>query len=480
VNKSAGRKILPPFETDVDPAGRVASYQPTGPTDVAANAFFKPLGTNGRACITCHVPSDAMSVSAQDIRRRFRRTGGTDPIFAPVDGANCPNAVEPEATSAAPVGGAVGEGAAAFETAHSLLLNRGLFRIFLPVPAHTEFTIHVVSDPYGCNTNPSYATKTDPRTSAPTRVISVYRRPRPATNLKFVIATRPAPGVASDQGAEPEPAESNIMWDGREPQLESQAVDATLTHAQAVASPTDDEVAQIVAFSRGIYSAQIFGTDTHSLTDLGALGGPDFLATVTPPSDAGSRPFALFDAWKSLSADADQHFERESVFRGQEIFDSRTFVISDVAGINDVAFARNPQIEGTCATCHSQRGAGTDALPGAQLDVGIGGDAEGRGGPPPSAELPVFRLVCKKGKDTGFHGAVVLTNDPGKALITGKCADIGRFTVAPLRGLAARAPYFSDGSAKTIFDVIEFYDRRFDIGLSAQDKTDLAHFLMSL
>jgi cytochrome c peroxidase len=52
--------------------------------------------------------------------------------------------------------------------------------------------------------------------------------------------------------------------------------------------------------------------------------------------------------------------------------------------------------------------------------------------------------------------------------------------VAPLRGLAARPPYFSDGTAATLRDVVEFYERRFAIGLSSQEKADLVNFLGSL
>ena len=48
------------------------------------------------------------------------------------------------------------------------------------------------------------------------------------------------------------------------------------------------------------------------------------------------------------------------------------------------------------------------------------------------------------------------------------------------RGLAARAPYFHDGSAATLMDVVNFYNRRFSIGLSAQEKIDLVNFLNSL
>jgi cytochrome c peroxidase len=53
-------------------------------------------------------------------------------------------------------------------------------------------------------------------------------------------------------------------------------------------------------------------------------------------------------------------------------------------------------------------------------------------------------------------------------------------TVSTLRDLAARAPYFHDGSAATLMDVVNFYDRRFSIGLSAQDKIDFVNFLNAL
>ena len=63
------------------------------------------------------------------------------------------------------------------------------------------------------------------------------------------------------------------------------------------------------------------------------------------------------------------------------------------------------------------------------------------------------------------------------AMISGRCADVGKFKGPILRGLAARAPYFHNGSAATLEDVVEFYDHRFSIGLTAQEKADLAAFL---
>jgi cytochrome c peroxidase len=65
-------------------------------------------------------------------------------------------------------------------------------------------------------------------------------------------------------------------------------------------------------------------------------------------------------------------------------------------------------------------------------------------------------------------------------MITGRCADIGKAKGPILRGLAARAPYFHNGSAATLEDVVEFYDRRFGIGFTARQKADLVAFLNAL
>ena len=69
------------------------------------------------------------------------------------------------------------------------------------------------------------------------------------------------------------------------------------------------------------------------------------------------------------------------------------------------------------------------------------------------------------------------TSDPGRALVTGHCADIGAITMGQFRGLAARAPYVSNGSAKDLRELVDYYDRRFDMRLSGQEKQDLINFL---
>ena len=45
---------------------------------------------------------------------------------------------------------------------------------------------------------------------------------------------------------------------------------------------------------------------------------------------------------------------------------------------------------------------------------------------------------------------------------------------------AARAPYFSNGSATSLRELVDFYDRRFNIRYSEAEKQDLVNFLSVL
>jgi cytochrome c peroxidase len=98
-----------------------------------------------------------------------------------------------------------------------------------------------------------------------------------------------------------------------------------------------------------------------------------------------------------------------------------------------------------------------------------------------SPDLPLFRVTCNAPPTPRkYFGRVILTEDPGRALISGKCADVGALAMQQFHGLPARAPYFTSGSAATLADVVEFYQRRFNAGLTAQQKHDLVNFLRVL
>ena len=54
------------------------------------------------------------------------------------------------------------------------------------------------------------------------------------------------------------------------------------------------------------------------------------------------------------------------------------------------------------------------------------------------------------------------------------------YRTTPLRGLADHPPYFHDGSAETLDDVVEHYEDVLGLGLSADEREDLVEYLRSL
>jgi len=405
------------------------------------NPFFQDLGTNGRTCFTCHQPDQAWTVTPSKIKERFETTRGLDPIFRNNDGSNCE--------------GADISTAGKRRSAFSLLLNKGLIRVGLDVPANAEFTIEFVDDPYRCGT--------------PVSKGSMYRRPLPSTNLGFL---------------------STVMWDGRETvkgqaisaDLETQANDATTGHAQG-APISLTQAKEIVKFELGLFTAQTHDRDAGSLRADGALGGPmalskqPFCIGINDPLDllpvmpgacatssGGLNPevFTIFSAWQ------DESPERRSIARGEALFNTRTFAIDNVGGLN--GGGDDPikgSFNGTCTVCHDTPNSGNHSI-SMPLNIGLT-DASRR-----TPDLPLFHLRNKTTMDT------VTTTDPGRAMVTGKWSDIGKFKGPILRALAARAPYFHNGSASTLEEAVDFYDTRFNIGLTKREKADLVAFLNAL
>jgi len=465
-----------------NPNGASQTYSTNGGGIDLTGPFFQSLGTNGRACATCHQPSDGMSVSAANVELRFLLTQGTDPIFRTVDGSNCNHNID--------VSTVEGRNAA-----YSLLRTRGLIRIELAVPPNADYQVTSVDNPYGCN-------ETD--------TISMYRRPLPATNLRFLSA---------------------VMFDGRESSaatgttkivynnypnsllsdLAHQALDATTGHAQGDGTrPTPEELQEIVNFEMGLTTAQAFGNHTGLPNAHGANGGPLGILTqpffismnssvhfllpqfeqpggLVTPGDGQftSAIFNAFDAWTNLPV-ADP---RAAVARGQAIFNTKQFDITGVPGINDDVSAGGlvaggiPSLPGTCGTCHDTPNVGDHSFP-TPLNIGTGDPA------PSNASLNLGGLdigylpsitVCKKDPTTGtLTNDCKTTTDLGQALIDGNFDHVGKIKGPILRGLSARAPYFHNGSARTLLDVVRFYELRFGLGLTPQEESDLVAFLSSL
>jgi cytochrome c peroxidase len=170
----------------------------------------------------------------------------------------------------------------------------------------------------------------------------------------------------------------------------------------------------------------------------------------------------------------EQQAFRESVLRGNEIYMTRTFWISDSTHINSIGLG-NP-LKRTCATCHNMQNTGMDLAPG-YVDLCTTNLPTANN----MTDLPLFKVTCKDSATPHpYLGREVYTYDPGRALISGECRDIGAITMQQMRGLAGRAPYFSNGSAQTLGEIIDFYDRRYNIGHTEQERQDLVNFLSVL
>jgi cytochrome c peroxidase len=461
-----------------NPGGTSSTVSTTGAIDLTG-PFFQSLGANGRSCGSCHDPRDGMSVAAAHVQQRFDATSGLDPIFRTVDGSNCDHDIDVSTV-------------AERKEAYSLLRTRGLIRVHIPVPANADFEVVSVENPYRCS-------ETD--------TISLYRRPLPSTNLQFLSA---------------------VMWDGRESSsltgttkilfsnypasllndLAHQSVDATIGHAQGDGTrPTPIEQQEIVNFETALFTAQMTGHDIGRLDARGANGGPVPLVTqpffismnssvnvllpqleqpggLVTPGDGQFTPaiFNIFDAWADLPS-TDQ---RAAVARGQTLFNSKPINITGVKGINDDVAAGGlvvggiPSLQGTCGTCHDSLNVGNHSFP-TPLNIGVGDpspndEARNQGG----LEIRYLPKItaCKKDPTSNLPTSTcVTTTDLGQALIDGRFDHVGKLKGPILRGLSARAPYFHNGSAETLLDVVRFYEARFGLILTPQEEADLVAFL---
>ena len=456
-----------------NPTGFASTVSSTGSIDLT-NEFFQDLGANGRRCVSCHLPSAGWTIVPSQVQEVFNRTRGgvindalgLGAIFRTNDGSNSPLA---DVSTLA-----------ARRKAYSMLLTKGLIRVGIGVPANADFELIMVDDPYHF---------------ASTAELSLFRRPLPTTNLQFL---------------------NTVMWDGRETlggtdhcniaaaggkcfaaihfDLAHQSNEATLGHAHSPNPIPDAQRASIVAFETALTTAQVWDNGARYLHAADARGGPEAIFGQTfyygindnlgdYQTHAPFTPivFNIFDAWTHRQGNGTEA-ARRAIARGQAIFNSRPITLSGVGGLN-VNSPFNPPLpasfEGTCTTCHDTPNSGNHSIV-APLDIGLA-DASRR-----TPDMPLYTLQEKC--LTLSNGTRVVApscpaksvTDPGRALITGKFADVGKFKGPILRGLAARAPYFHNGSAADLGAVVEFYNDRFGAGIAGQDKDDLIAFLRAL
>jgi cytochrome c peroxidase len=467
-----------------NPSGFAATFSTTGSVKLTG-AFFTSFGTNGRTCGTCHLPSDGWTITPATVDKLFRLSNGEDPIFRLVDGANSPNADVSTRSKR--------------KRAYSMLREKGLIRVGIAIPPNAEFELEDVDDPYG------FASASE---------LSLFRRPLPTANLRFL---------------------STLMWDGRETRLDPntppkptsncllppferkcflpidpddllhQAAAATVAHAEAmVPGLTPGQMQEIVDFETPLMFAQVSDKYAGNLDVRGALGGPihitEFPAYFGINDNFGDyrtgEPFTpiiftQYDAWADGGTTVPQASEcglpydrrdnlfgraaRKAIARGQELFNTKPITISGVGGLNGV-LGLPASFVGTCGTCHDALHAGNHSVP-APLDIGVADGARR------TSDMPMYTLRCSSTGLAAGHctaGQTIETTDPGRAMITGLWADIGKFKGPVLRGLAARAPYFHNGSAEDLGAVVDFYEDRFGVDFTRDERRDLIAFLRSL
>ena len=244
-----------------NPTGAARTFTPNGSIDLNNPFFQSTIGMNGQSCGTCHLATDGWTISTASVRALFESSDGLAPLFRVNDTANSPNA-DVFALDAR-------------RAAYSLILNRGVVRIGLAMPANAEFTLEDIQDPYG------YASAKE---------LSLFRRPLPTTNMHFLSA---------------------VNWDGRASlaDLQGQARGVVTKLLQSQMPPGRDQLDAIVAFETSLYTAQVQDNAAGDLESRSALGGPfnlfeqpffigiNDLAEKPDRAPFNPHAFTLFSAW---------------------------------------------------------------------------------------------------------------------------------------------------------------------------------------
>jgi cytochrome c peroxidase len=253
---------------------------------------------------------------------------------------------------------------------------------------------------------------------------------------RSVILRRGIPSTLNTPALDPV-----LMYDGRHPDLEAQALGAIRDHFQNTVEPTDRDIQRIALFQQ---THSFFSS--HKLRKF-ASGGP--------------------------APDLPQGYT-ESEKRGRLFFE-------------DGPFASPFQKAGACAACHSGPMLNESSRffplfpPGTRFQNILVSEFNAAGNP-----VRDFIFTNPDGSET-----TVRSPDPGRALITGDAQSpffdsVNAFKISSLWGGGRTAPYFHDNSAKTLEDVVAHYAKFFEsvsegaLKLSEQDKADIVAYLKLL
>jgi len=278
-----------------------------------------------------------------------------------------------------------------------------------------------------------------PRPNSEWELIAV-EDPHGFANLnRLVHWRRVMPTINFQQGS------LTVNWDGGNSGvdlisgLNTQAA-RNITGAQQGPPAPPEVIDDIVNFERSLSTAQLIVPGVGRLDSDGARGGPEELSNMNKTQGR----FNLFDAWIDHS-----NPRRAQIARGQEIFNSTN------------ANGRS------CNGCHNSANNGTN-INNALFDIRVA-SAEAR-----TPDLPLYTF---RHRTTGETRQLT---DAGRGNVTGLWNDLGRFKTPTLRALAARAPYFHNGIAPTLTDVVLHYERHLGFVFTDQERADLVAYLNAL
>jgi len=407
-------------------AGVAEAYSPLGTLAEleATNPFFADLGTNGRTCASCHGFEGGWTTSHAD--ELWADSHGTDPLFmVTFDIGKCASSDISTRSKR--------------RSAMQLTLERGSVRAGQQrIQPTAEFEVTSFDDPYNCPENTLTA-------------INGYRKPNPLTSGSQKTSVTWAPGPQPDMRAS----------------LKGLFVGATLFHGATTVVPSVEDQESATDFMLFNYFAQIEDNLAGRLDADGARGGPQHLANqdfYVGINHASTGPttrkvFDLYDAWIDADDNCDDRGwdgywrckkadRRALIAEGQELFNFR----ENANG-------------GTCSGCHNAPNVGSRSV--YQLfDIGI-------------VDVPDPGLVKIHLRNKTTNETRVVTN-LGRAAATGLWADVGKMSVPILRGLSSRAPFFNSGQAKTLRDVVEHYNTRFNWTFTEREKRALVAFMSAL
>jgi cytochrome c peroxidase len=298
----------------------------------------------------------------------------------------------------------------------------------------------------------------DPRLSADGKVsCSTCHDPK----LAFTDGKAVAEGVAGRLGVRNSPSLFNAVfnvqqfWDGRTDTLEQQAAEPLVNPLEMGNASHDEVVARLRSLSE--YRAEFQSVFASEIT---IEGFSQAIAAYERTLLSGDSPLDRFlaGAEGAIGAEARRGF---AVFRGR----------------------------GRCARCHSfseQRPFFTDFAYHNTGVAAIHPDFErlARRATAAAETDQAKSIIDRLGREAGGQ-------ELGRILISYQLFDVGSYRTPSLRNVGVTAPYFHNGSARTLADVVKFYDQGgrhnlnideelHPLGLTEDEQRDLVRFLESL